>query len=126
MEISLASSWQKMLSTELEKDYFKELLENVASEYASNECYPSKELIFNHNNKVLKFSNIETISVVDLYKRICKIINKKENFELSDYQEKIPSIDNSQEVIDILKKLNIITENYTDKILTKYLKKWSY
>jgi dTDP-4-dehydrorhamnose reductase len=86
----------------------------------------SKELIFNHNNKVLKFSNIETISVVDLYKRICKIINKKENFELSDYQEKIPSIDNSQEVIDILKKLNIITENYTDKILTKYLKKWSY
>ena len=41
MEISLASSWQKMLSTELEKDYFKELLGNVALEFAASEIRPA-------------------------------------------------------------------------------------
>jgi uracil-DNA glycosylase len=62
MEISIASSWQKILSTELEKDYFKELLENVASEYASNECYPPKELIFNAFN-LCSFDNLKVVII---------------------------------------------------------------
>jgi len=86
----------------------------------------SKELIFNCENKIIKFSNIETVKVIELYKKISKIINKKENFELIDFTENIPNINNSKEVVDIIKKLNITSENYTDKILTKYLKKWSY
>jgi dTDP-4-dehydrorhamnose reductase len=86
----------------------------------------SKELIFNCKNKIIKFSNIETVKVIELYKKISKIINKKENFELIDFTENIPNINNSKEVVDIIKKLNITSENYTDKILKKYLKKWSY
>jgi len=84
----------------------------------------SKELIFNCKNKIIKFSNIETVKVIELYKKISEIINKKENFELIDFTENIPNINNSKEVVDIIKKLNITSENYTDKILTKYLKKW--
>jgi dTDP-4-dehydrorhamnose reductase len=86
----------------------------------------SKELIFNCKNKIIKFSNIETVKVIELYKKISEIINKKENFELIDFTENIPNINNSKEVVDIIKNLNITSENYTDKILTKYLKKWSY
>lgn len=86
----------------------------------------SKELIFNCKNKIIKFSNIEIVKVIELYKKISKIINRKENFELIDFMENIPNINNSKEVVDIMKNLNITSENYTDKILTKYLKKWSY
>ena len=64
------------------------------------------------------------MKVIELYKKISEIINKKENFELIDFTENIPNINNSKEVVDIIKKLNITSENYTDKILTKYLKKW--
>ena len=62
MEISLASSWQKMLSTELEKDYFKELLGNVALEFAAYECYPPKELIFNAFN-CCSFEDVKVVII---------------------------------------------------------------
>ena len=60
MNISTASSWQKVLSKELEKDYFQELMEKVALEYASYECFPPKDLIFN----AFKHCSFEDVKVV--------------------------------------------------------------
>ena len=84
----------------------------------------SEGLISKHKNKIINFSNIEIIKVDDLYKKIAKIINKNESFNLLDFDEKIPIIENSKEVVSILMELNLIQERYTDKILLKYLKKW--
>lgn len=62
MEISLASSWQKRLSTELENDYFKELLENVSLEYTTYECFPPKELVFNAFN-CCSFEDVKVVII---------------------------------------------------------------
>lgn len=52
--------WDEVLASEFEKPYFKELWENVETEYARGTVYPSKENIFNalsytpyHNVRVL-------------------------------------------------------------------------
>ena len=39
-------SWQEILKTETEKDYFKDLLKNVAEEYNNGHCFPLENLIF--------------------------------------------------------------------------------
>ena len=39
-------SWQEILKTETEKDYFKDLLKNVAEEYNNGQCFPPENLIF--------------------------------------------------------------------------------
>ena len=46
MFTAISSSWQNILSEELRKPYFLELVKNVDIEYASNTCFPAKELIF--------------------------------------------------------------------------------
>lgn len=84
----------------------------------------SKELIFNYKNKVLDFSHVEIVTPIELYSKIAKTLNKKEFFEIIDFDENIPQIENCEEVDFILKKKNINFEKYTDKILKKYLKLW--
>ena len=45
-DAKLPFSWSKILESEIEKPYFGELLENVASEYENNICFPPAEKIF--------------------------------------------------------------------------------
>jgi uracil-DNA glycosylase len=46
MELKLPGSWQRLLGSEFQKDYFKELLCFVKSDYANNICYPKENEIF--------------------------------------------------------------------------------
>ncbi len=46
MEVQIENSWKKLLSEEFEKDYFKNLVEFVKSEYSNHEIYPPGKLIF--------------------------------------------------------------------------------
>jgi len=39
-------SWEALLSTEFQKPYFLELIQQVEHEYATTTCFPPKELIF--------------------------------------------------------------------------------
>lgn len=48
------------MSTELEKEYFKNLIIFLNEEYSSKKIYPPKELIFNLFNHI-KFSNIKVV-----------------------------------------------------------------
>ena len=47
MNVKIESSWKEMLQPEFEKEYFKNLVEFVKSEYASQVIYPPGNLIFN-------------------------------------------------------------------------------
>jgi len=46
MEIQLADSWKKVLGEEMEKSYFKKLIDFVNKAYEKTICYPPKEQIF--------------------------------------------------------------------------------
>lgn len=46
MESYFNSSWQTILSSEIQKPYFKDLMLAVANEYSVNTCFPPKELLF--------------------------------------------------------------------------------
>ena len=46
MQINLNPSWKSILSDEIKKPYFQDLMETVAEEYNNETCYPPKELIF--------------------------------------------------------------------------------
>ena len=50
MKINLNSSWQTILSDEIEKPYFHELIDTVNQEYQNSVCFPPKELIFSAFN----------------------------------------------------------------------------
>lgn len=56
----IEKSWQTHLQNELEKDYFKALLQNIETEYSNYECYPPKDLIFNAFNQC-SFDNTKVI-----------------------------------------------------------------
>lgn len=84
----------------------------------------SKILIQNYKNKIITFSNIEVVSVMDLYEKIVYILGKEKKYEIIDNQENIPIIQNSYEVTETLDQLKICSKNYTNKILNKYSKEW--
>jgi len=46
MKLEIAESWRLILSEELEKPYFKELIEFVKNEYHEYTCYPKEDHIF--------------------------------------------------------------------------------
>ena len=50
MKINLNTDWQNILSEEIQKPYFEDLLEIVDQEYNEQICYPPKELIFSAFN----------------------------------------------------------------------------
>ena len=46
MNLKLATSWNDLLKSEMEKSYFKELISFIDLEYKNDECYPKEEYIF--------------------------------------------------------------------------------
>lgn len=50
MDINMPASWQELLQPEFEKPYFKALSAFVKQEYATYNCYPKTEAIFNAFN----------------------------------------------------------------------------
>jgi uracil-DNA glycosylase len=50
MKINLNTSWKTILSDEMKKPYFEELIANVNQEYKNSVCFPPKELIFSAFN----------------------------------------------------------------------------
>jgi uracil-DNA glycosylase len=54
------SAWQTILSDEIKKPYFSNLLVNVDNEYAEHNCFPPKELIFS----AFQYCNFDELKVV--------------------------------------------------------------
>ena len=46
MKLPLNSEWQTILADEIQKPYFKDLIQSVDEEYKNQVCFPPKELIF--------------------------------------------------------------------------------
>ena len=46
MQPKLNASWQTILSNEIQKPYFQDLMKSVDEEYKNYICFPPKELIF--------------------------------------------------------------------------------
>ena len=46
MSIKIEDSWKQLLNSEFNKNYFKELISFVKSEYLSSICYPKGSKIF--------------------------------------------------------------------------------
>ena len=46
MSVSIHESWKEVLKDEFEKEYFKNLIEFVKTEYAQHTCYPKGNRIF--------------------------------------------------------------------------------
>lgn len=53
MQLNLNSSWQTILSDEIQKPYFSDLMKTVDEEYQNHICFPPKELIFSAFNNCL-------------------------------------------------------------------------
>lgn len=62
MNLNLTSSWQTILSDEIEKPYFHELIDAVNEEYQNSVCFPPKELIFSAFNNC-SFENIKVVII---------------------------------------------------------------
>lgn len=58
----LQPSWQVVLSDELQKPYFEELLIKVNEEYATTVCYPPKELLFEAFNQC-SFEDLKVVII---------------------------------------------------------------
>ena len=80
----------------------------------------TKKIILDENNKILNFSHIEYVDVLDLFLSISNILNIKPKYNLIDPFFEIPKIDNSLEITNIIKQ-KIEKTNYTNKILKKYI-----
>jgi uracil-DNA glycosylase len=62
MNLNLNPSWQTILSDEIEKPYFHELMDTVDQEYQNSVCFPPKELIFSAFNNC-SFENIKVVII---------------------------------------------------------------
>ena len=62
MNLNLIPSWQTILSDEIEKPYFHELINTVDQEYQNSVCFPPKELIFSAFNNC-SFENIKVVII---------------------------------------------------------------
>lgn len=60
MQIDLLPSWQTVLSDEIEKPYFQDLIQTVDQEYQNSTCFPPKDLIFSAFNNC----SLENLKVV--------------------------------------------------------------
>ncbi|TRX35769.1 uracil-DNA glycosylase [Flavobacterium sp. ZT3R18] len=60
MQINLIPSWQTVLSDEIKKPYFQDLIQAVDLEYQNSTCFPPKELIFSAFNNC----SLENLKVV--------------------------------------------------------------
>ena len=62
MQISLKPEWQSILSNEIQKTYFPNLLGFVDDEYKNHTCYPPKELIFSAFN-YCSFNDVKVVII---------------------------------------------------------------
>lgn len=62
MMFELASSWKKVLSPELEKSYFNQLLEFLKTEYDQQVVYPKKENVFSAFN-LTPFEDVKVVII---------------------------------------------------------------
>ncbi|AJR04145.1 uracil-DNA glycosylase [Siansivirga zeaxanthinifaciens] len=62
MNLNLPQSWKPYLQTEFKKDYFKDLLSFVDSEYQNNTCFPLEKDVFN----AFKYCSFQDVKVVIL------------------------------------------------------------
>jgi uracil-DNA glycosylase len=60
MKLKIADSWKNILENELEKPYFKDLIDFIKLEYENGPCFPEKELIF----AAFDFCSLEDLKVV--------------------------------------------------------------
>lgn len=60
MQVDIHPSWSKVLTSEFEKPYFKELWHKVEEEYVATVCYPPKDSIFNS----FKFCSFDDVKVI--------------------------------------------------------------
>ncbi|WP_395053846.1 uracil-DNA glycosylase [Flavobacterium sp.] len=59
---SLSPSWNAILKSEIENDYFKDLILNVENEYEKGICYPPKNLIFEAFNQCF-FEDLKVVII---------------------------------------------------------------
>lgn len=59
---TLNDKWTKILSSELNKDYYTNLISFVKEEYSSKTIFPKKELVFNAFNKC-DFNDIKVVII---------------------------------------------------------------
>lgn len=62
MNLNLIPSWQTILSDEIEKPYFYELMNTIEQEYQNAVCFPPKELIFSAFN-MCSFENVKVVII---------------------------------------------------------------
>ena len=62
MQINLNTSWQSILSDEIRKPYFQDLMKTVDEEYKKYTCYPPKKLIFAAFN-YCSFKNVKVVII---------------------------------------------------------------
>jgi len=62
MNVNIEPSWNKVLSTEFEKDYFKKLTEFVKNEYQTKTIYPEGKDIFTAFN-LCPFNNVKVVII---------------------------------------------------------------
>jgi len=75
---------------------------------------------FKYNNKILNISNINTIKVYDMVNIMYKYLNKiSKIIQIDSLPNKI--IENSYEIEECILLLNLKKENYTEKIIQKYI-----
>ena len=60
--MNLSAEWQSILSDELQKPYFNDLLQAVETEYQESVCFPPKDLIFSAFN-YCDFSNLKVVII---------------------------------------------------------------
>jgi uracil-DNA glycosylase len=56
------SAWQTILSDEIKKPYFKDLMKQVEDEYQNQTCFPPKELIFSAFN-ACSFKDLKVVII---------------------------------------------------------------
>lgn len=62
MQVTIEPGWKAVLAEEFEKPYFKELLDIVKSEYASNLCFPPENQIFSAFNHT-PFNEVKVVII---------------------------------------------------------------
>ncbi|MWB93976.1 uracil-DNA glycosylase [Flavobacterium sp. GA093] len=62
MKINLSPEWQAVLSDEIQKPYFKDLMEALDEEYKTQTCYPPAELIFSAFNNC-SFQDLKVVII---------------------------------------------------------------
>jgi len=62
MKINISPEWQAVLSPEIEKPYFKDLMESLDQEYQMHTCYPPAKFIFSAFNQC-SFSDLKVVII---------------------------------------------------------------